>query len=160
MDKNDTMDKNEILYPERLSLIERPDYSVKKEDLMAVANVANNIVDNVATCVSNVANTAKEIAVISAQMEVETRRLDHVLDCLLVKAQNNLQIYRDTLPLLDKNFSTMQARMDRLMDRAMDLLCEDVSDESLARQEAIMKMIEMTNNSINSLVVKLMPSHT
>ena len=45
------------------------------------------------------------------------------------------------------------------MDRALDMLCEDVSEESLKRQEAVMNMIEMTNNSINSLVSKLLPSY-
>ena len=39
------------------------------------------------------------------------------------------------------------------------MICEDVSESSLARQEMAMRMIEMTNNSINNLVAKLLPNH-
>lgn len=129
-----------------------------RNELIAITQSADNIVNSITSCINNVANTSRDIAMISAQIEVENIRLNHTLDCFIEKAKKDLQIYRDTLPLLDKNFSSMQARMDRLMDRAMDLISDDVSDESLARQQAIMNLIELTNDSINKLTLKLLPN--
>ena len=142
-----------------LSRIENYDMVPMEGDTLVLAEAAQNIVKDVTNAINNVAATISEISRISAQVEMETKRLDHALDCLMVKAQRDITMYRDTLPLLEKNFTDMQGRMDRLMDRAMDMICEDVSDSSLARQEMAMKMIEMTNNSINNLIAKLLPDY-
>lgn len=152
---------NDIIKNQDNSLSSIEDYEVvpAEGDTLVLAEAAQNIVDNVTNAINNVAATMSEISRISAHVEMETKRLDHALDCLMVKAQRDITIYRDTLPLLEKNFTDMQARMDRLMDRTMDMICEDVSESSLARQEMAMRMIEMTNNSINNLVAKLLPNH-
>ena len=142
-----------------LSRIENYDMVPMEGYTLVLAEAAQNIVKDVTNAINNVAATISEISRISAQVEMETKRLDHALDCLMVKAQRDITMYRDTLPLLEKNFTDMQGRMDRLMDRAMDMICEDVSDSSLARQEMAMKMIEMTNNSINNLIAKLLPDY-
>ena len=152
---------NDMIKNQDHSLSSIEDYEVvpAEGDTLVLAEAAQNIVDNVTNAINNVAATMSEISRISAHVEMETKRLDHALDCLMVKAQRDITIYRDTLPLLEKNFTDMQARMDRLMDRTMDMICEDVSESSLARQEMAMRMIEMTNNSINNLVAKLLPNH-
>lgn len=152
---------NDIIKNQNNSLSSIEDYEVvpAEGDTLVLAEAAQNIVNNVTNAINNVAATMSEISRISAHVEMETKRLDHALDCLMVKAQRDITIYRDTLPLLEKNFTDMQARMDRLMDRTMDMICEDVSESSLARQEMAMRMIEMTNNSINNLVAKLLPNH-
>ena len=152
---------NDIIKNQDHSLSSIEDYEVvpAEGDTLVLAEAAQNIVDNVTNAINNVAATMSEISRISAHVEMETKRLDHALDCLMVKAQRDITIYRDTLPLLEKNFTDMQALMDRLMDRTMDMICEDVSESSLARQEMAMRMIEMTNNSINNLVAKLLPNH-
>ena len=152
---------NDIIKNQDHSLSSIEDYEVvpAEGDTLVLAEAAQNIVNNVTNAINNVAATMSEISRISAHVEMETKRLDHALDCLMVKAQRDITIYRDTLPLLEKNFTDMQARMDRLMDRTMDMICEDVSESSLARQEMAMRMIEMTNNSINNLVAKLLPNH-
>ncbi|MDE6058368.1 MAG: hypothetical protein K2F93_10195 [Muribaculaceae bacterium] len=152
---------NDIIKNQDKSLSSIEDYEVvpAEGDTLVLAEAAQNIVNNVTNAINNVAATMSEISRISAHVEMETKRLDHALDCLMVKAQRDITIYRDTLPLLEKNFTDMQARMDRLMDRTMDMICEDVSESSLARQEMAMRMIEMTNNSINNLVAKLLPNH-
>ena len=152
---------NDIIKNQNHSLSSIEDYEVvpAEGDTLVLAEAAQNIVNNVTNAINNVAATMSEISRISAHVEMETKRLDHALDCLMVKAQRDITIYRDTLPLLEKNFTDMQARMDRLMDRTMDMICEDVSESSLARQEMAMRMIEMTNNSINNLVAKLLPNH-
>ena len=152
---------NDIIKNQDHSLSSIEDYEVvpAEGDTLVLAEAAQNIVNNVTNAINNVAATMSEISRISAHVEMETKRLDHALDCLMVKVQRDITIYRDTLPLLEKNFTDMQARMDRLMDRTMDMICEDVSESSLARQEMAMRMIEMTNNSINNLVAKLLPNH-
>ena len=152
---------NDIIknYDNSLATIENYEVLPAEGDTLVLAEAAQNIVNNVTDAINNVAATMSEISRITAHVELETKRLDHALDALMIKSQRDITIYRDTLPLLEKNFTDMQARMDRLMDRAMDMICEDVSDASLARQEMAMRMIEMTNNSINNLVAKLLPNH-
>lgn len=142
-----------------LSRIESYEVLPTENDTLVLAEAAQNIVSNVTDAINNVAATMGEISRISAQVEIETKRLDHALDCLMIKAQQDITIYRESLPVLEKNFADMQSRMDRLMDRTMDMICEDVSDTSLARQEMAMRMIEMTNNSLNNLIAKLLPNH-
>lgn len=152
---------NDIIknYDNSLATIENYEVLPAEGDTLVLAEAAQNIVNNVTDAINNVAATMSEISRITAHVELETKRLDHALDALMIKSQRDITIYRDTLPLLEKNFTDMQARMDRLMDRAMDMICEDVSEASLARQEMAMRMIEMTNNSINNLVAKLLPNH-
>lgn len=142
-----------------LSRIESYEVLPTENDTLVLAEAAQNIVSNVTDAINNVAASMGEISRISAQVEIETKRLDHALDCLMIKAQQDITIYRESLPVLEKNFADMQSRMDRLMDRTMDMICEDVSDTSLAKQELAMRMIEMTNNSLNNLIAKLLPNH-
>lgn len=142
-----------------LSRIESYEVLPTENDTLVLAEAAQNIVSNVTDAINNVAASMGEISRISAQVEIETKRLDHALDCLMIKAQQDITIYRESLPVLEKNFADMQSRMDRLMDRTMDMICEDISDTSLARQEMAMRMIEMTNNSLNNLIAKLLPNH-
>lgn len=153
---------NDIIKSQDNSLSRIESYEVlhTDEDTLLLAAAAQNIVSSVTNAINNVAATMSEISRISAQVEVETKRLDHALDCLLIKSQNDITIYRESLPLLEKNFADMQSRMDKLMERTMDMICEDISDTSLTRQEMAMRMIEMTNNSINNLIAKLLPNHT
>lgn len=152
---------NELIKNQDTSLSRIESYEVlpTENDTLVLAEAAQNIVSNVTDAINNVAATMGEISRISAQVEIETKRLDHALDCLMIKAQQDITIYRESLPVLEKNFADMQSRMDRLMDRTMDMICEDVSDTSLARQEMAMRMIEMTNNSLNNLIAKLLPNH-
>ncbi len=131
---------------------------IKKEEIMAFNDTLNQTVKGVVSVVENVSSTYRDVSMISAQVEVEYKRLDHALDCLMLKAQRDIQIYQDTLPLLEQNFNSMQNRMDRLMDRALDFISDDCSEESLSRQEAVMKLIEITNESLNKLIVKLLPA--
>lgn len=142
-----------------LMLLEDDDRRFDRNDLVIISDAAQNIVSQVTDTISDLSRTYKDIALISAQVEIETKRIDQALDCLMVKAKHDLQIYKDTLPLLEKNFASMHSRMDKLMDRALDMLCEDVSDASLSRQESVMKLIEITNNALNNLVEKLLPRH-
>ena len=133
--------------------------SLTKNDVMAICNATEGMVANISDTINNVAATLRDINMMNARVEVETKRLEHAFDCMMLKAQKDITIYRETLPILDKNFTSMQARMDKLMDRALDMLCDDVSDESLARQEAVMNMIEKTNDSLNNLISKLLPGY-
>lgn len=142
-----------------LLAVEDQNIPLQKSDMMAICNATECIVANISDTINNVAATMRDISVIKARVDLETKQLEHAFDCMMLKAKKDVTIYRDTLPLLEKNFSSMQDRMDRLMDRAMDLICEDVSDLSLNRQEMIMNLIEITNNTINSLISKLLPTH-
>lgn len=127
-------------------------------DFVELSRGLENTVVAVESVINGISTSVRDITMISAQVEIETKRLDNALDCLLIKTRGDIQMYRDTLPLLEKNFNDIQLRMDRLMDKTMDLLSEDISETSLKRQEIAMQMIEMTNNSLNNLISKLLPS--
>lgn len=128
-------------------------------DLHELSQRADSMVNKVASAINNISSTVQEIQKISAQVEIECAQLDHALDALIVKAQRDARIYEQSIPMLDKNFEKLQDRMDRLMDRAMDLIMEDISENALAKQEAIMTLIETTNGSLNALIQKLIPSY-
>ncbi|MBD5358804.1 MAG: hypothetical protein HDR88_17755 [Bacteroides sp.] len=129
------------------------------DEAVYLASCATDIVGKVADAIGNVSATFVQMKQLAASVEMEYARLDHALDCLMVKAQRDIRIYEQTLPILDKQFSACQARMDRLIDKAMEIMCEDVSQNSLNKQEAMMNLIELTNSSLNGLVAKLMPQY-
>ena len=100
-----------------------------------------------------------QIKEISAQVELEQARINQAIDALMIKAQRDIHIYEKSLPVLDRQFERCQDRMDKLMDKTMELISNDLSDSSLQRQEAMMSLIEITNNSLNSLIGKLIPRY-
>lgn len=129
------------------------------QEFSAIVHRADNIVNNVAGVINNVTSTIVELRQISAQVEMECAMLDQAIDAIMIKAQRDLRIYEQSIPTLDKQFERLHDRMDKLMDKAMDLLTEDVSETALMRQESIMKLIEVTNGSLNSLIQKLIPNY-
>ncbi len=142
-----------------LRRIEDLDLKLEDGDVKTICDATEGIVENISNTITNVSATMRDISLAKAQVELETQRLEHAFDSMLLKAQKDITLYRESLPILEKNFSSIQARMDRLMDRAMDMICEDVSDISLTKQEMIMNFIEKTNDSLNNLISKLIPTH-
>lgn len=142
-----------------LERIEDPNTPMTVDDVKALAARADNIFNNVANVVNSVTSTSRDIEMLRANVELETQRLDHQLDAMLAKLHTNHQMYKDTLPIIDRQFNSIQTRMDKLVDRAMEVMLEDVSDESLKKQENMMQLIETTNESLNRLISKLLPSY-
>ena len=128
-------------------------------EFSAIAHRADNIVNNVAGVINNVTSTIVELRQVSAQVEIECAKLDQAIDALMIKAKRDISIYKESIPTLDKQFDRWHDRMDKLMDQAMDLLTEDISENAIMRQETIMKLIEVTNGSLNSLIQKLIPNY-
>lgn len=146
-------------YEAELLSIENEDKILGKNDVIEICNATEGIVANITETINNVAATMRDISIVKARVEIESKRLEHAFDDMMLKAQKDITMYRDTLPILEKNFSSMQSRMDRLMDKAMDMICEDVSDSSIGKQEMVMNLIEVTNNTLNNLICKLLPFH-
>ncbi len=143
----------------QLRKVEGQGSGVKEVDVKTICDATEGIVASISNTINNVSASLRDINLAKAQVELETQRLEHAFDCMMLNAQKDITIYRESLPLLEKNFSSIQSRMDRLMDRAMDMMCEDISEISLTKQEMIMNFIEKTNDSLNNLISKLIPSH-
>lgn len=141
-----------------LKRIENDNVPVTMQDVKDVAEYADNMVNAISGAVSNVATSIVELQHIQADVELQCAQLDYAIDSLMIKAQRDVRIYEQSLPILDKQFNTCQARLDRLVDKAMDIVCEDISENAIARQEFVMKMIEVANSSLNSLIAKLIPN--
>lgn len=129
------------------------------EDFKIIGTQVDSMVSNVASVVSTVSTSIVKINEVSSQVKLECKRLEHALDMLMVKAQTDIQIYEKSLPILEQQFKKCQERMDKLMDKSMEFISEDVNQENLNRQEAMMKLIEIANESINTLVAKLIPQY-
>ncbi|MCH5346647.1 MAG: hypothetical protein J1E63_06020 [Muribaculaceae bacterium] len=149
------MEDNNNYYPAETN----SDASLTVQEFSAIVHRADNIVNNVAGIVNNVTSTVVELRQVSAQVELECAKLDQAIDALMIKAQRDIRIYEQSIPTLDKQFERLHDRMDKLMDKAMDLLTEDVSENGIAKQEAIMRLVEVTNDSLNSLIQKLIPNY-
>lgn len=143
---------------ESLVQIENNNRPATIDDFKEIACYTDNMVGNITSTINNVAARATEIHAITANVRLQCAQLDHALDCLMLKAQRDLKIYEQSLPILDKQFAFCQSRLDKLMDKAMDFISDDFSDESLARQEAMMTLIEVANTSLNTLIAKLIPN--
>lgn len=142
-----------------LAQICNPNSPVTIHDFQEIGNCAERIVTQVSGLVNSVNSTMLQIKEISAQVELEQARINQAIDALMIKAQRDIHIYEKSLPVLDKQFERCQDRMDKLMDKTMELISNDLSEGSLQRQEAMMSLIEITNNSLNSLIGKLIPRY-
>lgn len=142
-----------------LERIERPGLPATIEDYKQLGECAERMLNKVSGVVDNITGTIVHIKEISAQVELETARMERAIDALMIKAQRDIQIYEKSLPILEKQFERCHDRMDKLMDKSMELISTDISDNSLQRQEAMMSLIEITNNSLNSLIAKLIPQY-
>lgn len=142
-----------------LAQICNPNSPVTIHDFQEIGNCAERIVTQVSSLVNSVNSTMLQIKEISAQVELEQARINQAIDALMIKAQRDIHIYEKSLPVLDKQFERCQDRMDKLMDKTMELISNDLSEGSLQRQEAMMSLIEITNNSLNSLIGKLIPRY-
>lgn len=142
-----------------LERIENPTSEITLADINQLAGHAENMVGMVTNTLNNITATATDIAEIAANVKIQCAQLEHSLDCLMLKAQRDVKIYEVSLPVLNKQFEACQNRLDRLMDKAMDMIADDFSDSALARQECMMSLIEIANNSLNALITKLIPSY-
>ena len=142
-----------------LDRICNPNSPATIHDFQEIGNCAERIVTQVSGLVNSVNSTMLQIKEISAQVELEQARINQAIDALMIKAQKDIHIYEKSLPVLDKQFERCQDRMDKLMDKTMELISNNLSDSSLQRQEAMMSLIEITNNSLNSLIGKLIPRY-
>lgn len=142
-----------------LDKLSNPNRPATIDDYKEFADQTERVVNKVSLMVENITDSVVRINELSAQVKLECARMEHTLDVLMIKAQRDIKIYEESLPILDRQFEKCQNRMDKLMDKAMDLITSDLSAESLNRQEAMMSLIEITNNSLNTLIAKLIPSY-
>lgn len=142
-----------------LERIENNNVPATIQDFQEIAKYADTMVERVSGVIGNVSSTILQIKEISAQVELEKKRMEHAINALMLKAQRDIQIYEKSLPILDKQFERCHDRMDKLMDKSMELITNDLSETSLQRQEAMLTLIEITNNSLNSLIGKLIPRY-
>lgn len=135
-----------------------PDTELTVQDVKELSERAETIVENIANVARDVTGTVRDLAMITANVKIQCAQLEHDFDCLLLKAQKDLKVYEMSLPTLNEQLTRCQNRLDKVIDRAMDMALDDLSEQSLARQECVMSLVEITNSSLNSLIAKLMPS--
>lgn len=129
------------------------------KDVQKLADTCDSMVGKITSTIEKVSTSVVQINNLSAQVELETARIEAMLDALMLKVQRDVKLYESSLPLLDKQFTLYQQRMDNLMIKAVDMMGNDFSDNGVARHEAILKLIELTNDGLNRLMSKLIPQY-
>lgn len=129
------------------------------QEVQELVNTYDSMVGKITSTIEKVSTSVVEIKTHSARVELETAQIEASLDALMIKAQKDVKLYEISLPLLDKQFTLYQQRMDNLMAKAIDIIGDDFSDNGIARQEAIVKLIELTNDGLNRLMSKLIPQY-
>lgn len=135
-----------------------PNTELTVQDVKELSERAGMMVKDIVNAVEDVTGTVRDLASISASVKIQCAQLEHDFDCLLLKAQKDLKLYEMSLPTLNEQLTMCQNRLDKVIDKAMDMALDDLSEQSLARQEFVMTIVETTNSSLNSLIAKLMPS--
>lgn len=129
------------------------------KDVQQLANTCDSMIGKITSSIEKVSTSVVEIKTLSAQVEIETTKIEAYLDALIVKAQRDVKLYESSLPMLDKQFTMYQQRMDVLMSKAIEMIGDDFSDNGIARHEAVIKLIELTNDGLNRLMTKLIPQY-
>ena len=104
-----------------LERIEDRNAPITVQDVTVIAEHADNMVNNISSVVSNIASSVVELKRISADVELQCAQLNHAIDCLMIKVQRDIRIYEQSLPILEKQFSTCQARLVKIFQKTVSL---------------------------------------
>ena len=63
---------------------------------------SNNLIKNLNITVTTVCSTIEDIKRISADVELEISRMDHMIDSLMIKANRDIELYKISIPTLNK----------------------------------------------------------
>lgn len=131
----------------------------KLSEVNDIIKSSDFLVKSLSLTVTTVCSTVEDIKKISAQVEIEIAKMDHMIDALMIKAQRDIEIYKTSLPVLNEQFNRFQSRLDMLMTKAMDMVSSDFSENALARSEFALTLIDKTNEHLSKLIEKLIPQY-
>lgn len=106
--------------------------------------------------VSNGTSGIKNIIEASGNVKIAMQNLENEMEKFRISAQKDAYLYEKSLPMWERQLDKIQERIDNTMNKVMDSLSNDFSEESLKKQNMMMDVLMSVNESFNAMVMKLM----
>ena len=106
--------------------------------------------------VSNGTTGIKNIIEASGNVKIAMQNLENEMEKFRISAQKDAYLYEKSLPMWERQLDKIQERIDNTMNKVMDSLSNDFSEESLKKQNMMMDVLMSVNESFNAMVMKLM----
>jgi len=111
--------------------------------------------NNMLAMVTNTATSLADTAVAIKQANLEMARLETQLDMFICNAQTNLEKFKSTIPMLERQLDRAADRIEKITDKILDKTDESLTDENLQKQSMLLDALNQHNQTFNNILMKL-----
>jgi len=130
-------------------------YEMLQENPEERVNNALSKIDSVCGLVGNLSSSFSETALAIANTKTEIARLENELDRFIAESQVSLEKFKAVAPILSTQLENASKRIDKITDTILSSSNDSLSEESLKKQNALVDLLNTSNDTFNNLLVKL-----
>jgi hypothetical protein len=101
-------------------------------------------------------NIVKDTAITIAEMKMEIAKVEAQVDMFCASLETDLKKYQQRLPIVEKQLNNASERIDRFVDKILEMDGDNTSPEYLQRQSLLLDALTSINNQFNSILIKLL----
>jgi len=130
-------------------------YEMLQENPEERVNNALSKIDSVCGLVGNLSSSFSETALAIANTKTEIARFENELDRFIAESQVSLEKFKAVAPILSTQLENASKRIDKITDTILSSSNDSLSEESLKKQNALVDLLNTSNDTFNNLLVKL-----
>lgn len=117
---------------------------------------AGELAATLGTVVSGALRSLTELEALRGKIDLEMKRLDNDLQLAVLAAQKDMKLYETALPVFGQQLDRIQNRLDMAMEKALELINGDLTDDNARRRAMVMDLLSATQSNFDALVAKLL----
>ena len=129
--------------------INRIDMNLQNEVFLSNLNQTLDSLNRFVSGASNIMSTY-------ADMKIQISQVEAQVDAFCASLETDLKKYQHRLPIVEKQLNSASERIDRFVDRILDMEGDNTSPEYLQRQSLLLDALTSINNQFNNILVKLL----
>ncbi len=91
-----------------------------------------------------------------ADMRMEIVRVEAQVDMFCANLETDLKKYQQRLPIVEKQLNGASARIDKFVDKILEMDGDYTSSEYLQKQSMLLDALTSINNQFNNILAKLL----
>jgi len=131
------------------------DYELVESNPQASVNNALMKIDSVCNLVNNVTSTFSDTLCAINNTKMEITKMEHALEKYINDSQVSLEKFKSVAPILSAQLENASKRIDKITDTILSSSNNELTEENLRKQSALVDLLNASNNTFNNLLVKL-----